>query len=64
MTMRIRKEELISYLRLLADDLERGELVSEYGVIEEWYNCDCIAGNKRFSIIYGPKKRQIGERQC
>jgi hypothetical protein len=54
--MRIRKEEIAGYLRQLAEDLESGELISDYALIEEWYNCDAISGDRRLSIIYGRKK--------
>jgi len=64
MTMRIRTEEIVAYLRLLADDIERGELVSDFAMIEEWYNFPTIDGDKKFSVIYGQKKRKIGEWQC
>lgn len=50
--MRIKTEDIIAALRLIADDLESGVMESGFAMVEEHYNLPCIEGEFKFSVIY------------
>ncbi len=64
MTGTFQKKEIIELLKVFIAGIESGAIEPYYAGIEEWYNCPSVDGNTRLSVTYGPKKREIGERQC
>ncbi len=60
----IQVKDIPTVLRMLADAIQYGKTEATFALVEEWYNCPCIEGETKLSIVYQQKKKPLGERQC